>query len=346
MGSYTAGDELFVAQKKYASHVLSEFISRYLQDDISKLVYFDFAQLRSPNFLGKDSSGNLIWFGECSNGFDPDDTLLARCIYFLLWAESINNWVGRSDLSADYKLRTIDDIGGPSRGKDKNNRIWRGDTLNSFDTALGCFMPFCNPMSDEARCLNRIFITRVINSEYPYLMEKVRCFYSGMSSYHRLGNFSLFLNKHRTHVSNNSDTWNIFKNLKFNDYMVPALRYLLGPSDDEKCDGSKDYRAFSDIAGDDFMQTFCFDMDLLSDNFQGVDWTEPAISKENFCWWRSEINIGGKKMTYERYLSELEEGKVCRNTLANNWEEYIDFCVKMIDVRGVHMVDSLKGLLG
>ena len=86
--------------------IVTEFInSKYLHGDINKLISFSFSDLYNDNY-----------FGYKNRYFDEDDTDLAKAIMYLIWFDKI------SDL-------TFDDIG--------TGKIYRGDTLNTYNTLFG-----------------------------------------------------------------------------------------------------------------------------------------------------------------------------------------------------------------
>lgn len=88
-----------------AKSLITSFVEERLQGNLNKLVYFDFAQLRGD-----------IKYGVCSGGsFDCDNTNLSNAIYLLVFEDVWN----------DLSLSSIE------------NSLYRGDTINSFNTTFG-----------------------------------------------------------------------------------------------------------------------------------------------------------------------------------------------------------------
>jgi len=88
--------------------LIREFInSDYLQGDIENLKSFDFAKLEGVEKYDGCSKGN----------YDPDDSKLAKAIYYVIWKDKLP------------ELNTIEDIG--------TGKNYRGDTINTFNTLFG-----------------------------------------------------------------------------------------------------------------------------------------------------------------------------------------------------------------
>ena len=90
---------------KKAKSLITSFVEERLQGNLNKLVYFDFAQLRGDKK-----------YGVCSGGsFDCDNTNLSNAIYLLVFEDVWN----------DLSLSSLE------------NGLYRGDTINSFNTTFG-----------------------------------------------------------------------------------------------------------------------------------------------------------------------------------------------------------------
>ena len=88
-----------------AKSLITSFVEERLQGNLNKLVYFDFAQLRGDKK-----------YGVCSGGsFDCDNTNLSSAIYLLVFEDVWN----------DLSLSSLE------------NGLYRGDTINSFNTTFG-----------------------------------------------------------------------------------------------------------------------------------------------------------------------------------------------------------------
>ena len=88
-----------------AKSLVNNFVEERLQGNLSALSSFDFAQLRGDKK-----------YGFCrSNSFDCDNTNLANAIYLLVF----------EDIWKDLTYLQLE------------NRMYRGDTINSFNTTFG-----------------------------------------------------------------------------------------------------------------------------------------------------------------------------------------------------------------
>lgn len=125
-----------------------KFVNDKLKGDIENLKNFNFIDLRED-------------YG-ATTAFDPDDTMIARCIYCLLWEKEIQ------------ELK-YDNLG--------NGKKYRGDTLNTFNTLFGSDRISDNGKTVFENCLEKFglaedkeFIKKVLN------FKKI---------YTRIGNFSI-----------------------------------------------------------------------------------------------------------------------------------------------------------
>ena len=88
-----------------AKSLITSFVEERLQGNLNELVYFDFAQLRGDKK-----------YGVCSGGsFDCDNINLSNAIYLLVFEDVWN----------DLSISSLE------------NGLYRGDTINSFNTTFG-----------------------------------------------------------------------------------------------------------------------------------------------------------------------------------------------------------------
>ena len=93
-------------------NLLKDFISEKLDGDIENFKNYNFLLLENDKKFGRCS--------ESGNGFDPDDTEIARAVYYLLFSNKVH------DTDLDF---SFSDIG--------THKKYRGDTLNTFNTLFG-----------------------------------------------------------------------------------------------------------------------------------------------------------------------------------------------------------------
>lgn len=158
---------------------INEFIEEYLKGDIYALLDFDFASLHQDKRFGCNG-----------RGFDCDDTNITRAICFILWGEI-------------FPDITFSDIGTGNK--------YRGDTLNTFHTVLGAYLP------DKHSCIgieksnadNRL---RVLANKFHAV-------------YHSIGNFILLPNIAETDKKR-AYTFNTYRGIAYKDYFDLFLRQL------------------------------------------------------------------------------------------------------------------------
>ena len=88
-----------------AKNLVQEFTAEYLDADIDNLASFDFCLLEQDKR-----------FGCPGRNFDHDDTNIAKALYIIIWSDLIPNL-------------SFDNIG--------TGCLYRGDTLNTFNTLFG-----------------------------------------------------------------------------------------------------------------------------------------------------------------------------------------------------------------
>ena len=163
----------------FCKNLLNDFVAEYLNGDIFSLIDFDFE--------------NLIHnkkYGCPSRGFDCDDTNLTRAICFLLWKDV-------------YPQLSLLDIGTGKR--------YRGDTLNTFNTILGSYIP--NLHSSQG----------IIKSDAPRELQILSQKFH--NSYHTIGNFILLPNIAETEKKQ-AYTLNTYRGIAYKDYFDLFLQKL------------------------------------------------------------------------------------------------------------------------
>lgn len=93
-------------------NLLKDFISEKLDGDIENFKQYNFLLLENDKKFGRCS--------EFGTGFDPDDTEIARAVYYLIFSNKVH------DTDLDF---SFSDIG--------THKKYRGDTLNTFNTLFG-----------------------------------------------------------------------------------------------------------------------------------------------------------------------------------------------------------------
>lgn len=163
-----------------AKSLVNNFVKERLQGDLNKLVYFDFMQLRGDKK-----------YGVCSgSSFDCDNTNLANAIYLLVFEDV---WKELTFLSLD-------------------NGMYRGDTINSFNTTFGKadtrggFAGLNRFKPDES------------------LRQRVLKFYS---LYHTIGNFMVLPNARVGRYTLNTFRGSYYQWRDYIDKFIEALHLLL-----------------------------------------------------------------------------------------------------------------------
>lgn len=91
--------------------LLTEFINDHLDGNIENMRHFNFKRLE-----------NSKKYGASNQNFDPDDTILANAIYFILWEKVV----------PELELSQIG-----------TGKKYRGDTLNTFNTLFNGINKYC-----------------------------------------------------------------------------------------------------------------------------------------------------------------------------------------------------------
>lgn len=160
-------------------NLVNMFVAEYLNGNFYAFFDFDFASLRQDKRFG------------CSGrNFDCDDTNLTRAICFLLWGEA-------------FPEVTLADIGAGKK--------YRGDTLNTFHTVLGTYLP------DQHSCTG-IEKSNASGS----LRALVNKFYS---AYHTIGNFILLPNIAES-AKKRAFTLNTYRGTAYKDFFDLFLQHL------------------------------------------------------------------------------------------------------------------------
>lgn len=158
---------------------INDFVDEYLKGDIYAFLDFDFASLRQDKRFGCNS-----------RGFDCDDTDLTRAICFLLWGEL-------------FPDMTMLDIG--------TGKKYRGDTLNTFHTVFGTYLPELNSC---------------VGLEKSKASESLRVLANKFhAAYHSIGNFILLPNIAESDKKR-AYTLNTYRGIAFKDYFDLFLGQL------------------------------------------------------------------------------------------------------------------------
>ena len=183
--------------------VVKEFLGKMypgntLPEQLEEFKGFDFMKLE------KNSK-----YANCSFAFDADDTLLARCVYFVIWCNGDD----------EYRLPglvSFDDIG--------TGRKYRGETLNTYNTLFGKkdmgVEKFFNNSDEETKTI----------------IKKFR------AKYRTIGNFMLLpdirisvnIDKMGGMVEESVESINTYrgKSSKYRDFFDLSLQGLFGDSDE------------------------------------------------------------------------------------------------------------------
>ena len=92
-------------------NLLQDFIEEKLEGNIENFKYYNFMNLENDNKFGKCS--------KLGNSFDPDDSEIARTVYYLIFNKKVH------DTDLDF---LFSDIG--------TNKKYQGDTINTFNKEL------------------------------------------------------------------------------------------------------------------------------------------------------------------------------------------------------------------
>ena len=258
-----------------AKRLISDFVEHRLDGDLSRLARFDFAKLRADKK-----------YGICSgDSFDCDNTNLSKAIYLLVF----------EDIWSDLSFATLE------------SGLYRGDTINSFNTTFGKAVTVGGFAG-----LNRF-------EPDESLQQRVLKFHS---LYHTIGNFMVLPNARVA-----GHTLNTFRGLcyQWRDYIdkfIGALHLLL--TEPQSADNatfeqliaanSKDFEPYYHQEGFELL------MDkLLLGDYIDQDGKPKQLFDVVYHW--------DRRLTRENYLRHVNK--------------HLDFCEDFIEKRGAKMVEIL-----
>lgn len=160
-------------------NLINDFIEKYLKGNIYALLDFDFASLRQDKRFGCNS-----------RGFDCDDTNITRAICFILWGKIFPNI-------------TLSNIGTGNK--------YRGDTLNTFHTVLGGYLP------EQHSCIG------IEKSKADKILRVLANNFH--ATYHSIGNFILLPNIAETDRKR-AYTFNTYRGIAYKDFFDLFLTHL------------------------------------------------------------------------------------------------------------------------
>ena len=263
-----------------AKGLINDFVEERLQGNLNELIYFDFAQLKGDKK-----------YGVCGgNSFDCDNTKLSKAIYLLVFEDVWN------DLTS-FSL---------------NNGMYRGDTINSFNTTFGKavttggFAGINGFKPDES------------------LQQRVLKFHS---LYHTIGNFMVLPNARVAGHTLNTFRGSHHQWKDYIDKFVGALHLLLTNQQNSNNElfhqliaaSEKDFERYYHQEGFEIL----IDKLLLNDciNQKG----EPKHLFDVVYHW-------DKRLTKDAYLRHVNQ--------------YLDFSESFIEKRAQKMVEILGSKLG
>ena len=262
-----------------AKSLITSFVEERLQGNLNELVRFDFAQLRGDKKYG-------VYSG---NSFDCDNTKLSKAIYLLVFEDV---W---SDLTS-FSLE---------------NGMYRGDTINSFNTTFGKVVT-----TGGFAGLNRF-------QPDASLQQRVLKFYS---LYHTIGNFMVLPN-----ACVDGHTLNTFRGSynQWRDYIdkfIEALHLLL--TDPQSTNNEQFHQLIAanivDFEPYHHQEGFELLMDkLLLNDCLDQDGKPKQLFDVVYHW--------DKQLTRDIYLRHVNQ--------------YLDFSESFIEKRGAKMVKILASKL-
>ena len=263
-----------------AKSLINNFVEERLQGNLNELVHFDFAQLRGDKK-----------YGVCTgNKFDCDNTNLSKAIYSLVF----------KDVWKDLSFFSLE------------NGMYRGDTINSFNTtfgksvATGGFAGLNGYRPDENQ------------------QQRVIKFHS---LYHTIGNFMVLPN-----ACVNGRTLNTFRGsyYQWRDYIdkfIEALHLLL--TDPQSFNNELFYQLIMANINDFKPYYHQEGFELLMDKLLLNDCiNQEGKPKQLF----DVVYHWDKRLTRDQYFRHVNQ--------------YLDFSESFIEKRGVKMVEILANKLG
>ena len=262
-----------------AKSLINNFVEERLQGNLNEFVRFDFAQLRGDNK-----------YGVCSgDSFDCDNTNLSKAIYLLLFEDVWN----------DLSFVSLE------------KGVYRGDTINSFNTTFGK----ADVMGGFAG-LNRFNLDE-------NLYQRVLKFYS---LYHTIGNFMVLPNACVDGYTLNTFRGSYYQWRDYIDKFVGAL-YLLLTSPQSA--NNEEFHQLIAANIKDFEPYYHQDgFELLMDKLLLNDCiNQDGMPKQLF----DVVYHWDKRLTRDLYLRHVNQ--------------YLSFSESFIEKRGAKMVEILASKL-
>lgn len=263
-----------------ARSLINNFVEDRLQGNLNELARFDFAQLRGDKK-----------YGVCSgDSFDCDNINLSKAIYLLVF----------EDVWSDLSFISLE------------NGMYRGDTINSFNTTFGKTVT-----TGGFAGLNRF-------EPDENMQQRVLKFHS---LYHTIGNFMVLPNACVDGYTLNTFRGSYYQWRDYIDRFVGALHLLLtGPQSANNelfrqliVANIKDFEPYYHQEGFELLM----DKLLLNDCI-GQDGMPKPLFDVVYHW--------DKRLTRDVYLRHVNQ--------------YLDFCESFIEKRGAKMVEILASKLG
>ena len=262
-----------------AKSLITSFVEERLQGNLNKLVYFDFAQLRGDKK-----------YGVCSGGsFDCDNTNLSNAIYLLVFEDVWN----------DLSLSSLE------------NGLYRGDTINSFNTTFGKAVT-----TGGFAGLNRF-------QPDACLQQRVLKFHS---LYHTIGNFIVLPNACAAGHTLNTFRGSYYRWRDYADKFIGALHLLLTG---QQCADNELFNQLIAANTKDFELYYHQEgFELLMDKLLLNDYIDQEGKPKQLF---DVIYHWDKRLTRDLYLRHVNQ--------------YLSFSESFIEKRGAKMVEILASKL-
>lgn len=262
-----------------AKSLINNFVEERLQGDFNKLARFDFAQLRGDKK-----------YGVCGGrSFDCDNTILAKAVYLLVFEDVWN----------DLTFFSLE------------NGMYRGDTINSFNTTFGK----ADTMGGFAG-LNRF-------KPDENLQQRVLKFHS---LYHTIGNFVVLPNACSQRHTLNTFRGSYYRWRDYIDKFIVALHLLL--TDSQPVNNEQFYKLIAANIKDFEPYYHQEGFELLMNKLLLNDCiNQDGVPKQLF----DVVYHWDKQLTRELYLIHVNK--------------YLDFSESFIEKRGAKMVHILASKL-
>ena len=262
-----------------AKSLITSFVEERLQGNLNELARFDFAQLRGYKK-----------YGVCSGGlFDCDNTNLSNAIYLLVFEDVWN----------DLSISSLE------------NGLYRGDTINSFNTTFGKAVT-----TGGFAGLNRF-------QPDACLQQRVLKFHS---LYHTIGNFMVLPN-----ACVDGYTLNTFRGSynQWRDYIDKFLEALYFALTNPQSANNEQFNQLIAANIKDFEPYHQEGFELLMNKLLLNDCIDQdGMPKQLF----DVVYHWNKQLTRDLYLRHINK--------------YLDFCESFIEKRGSKMVEIIASKLG